>query len=281
MQTKRLAKTKKKSATNQQSIVELEDDCDIIVKSKIPNKSSELTSEQLGVPNYFTEKDLTRILSNLDALRYDVYPQENNELDDTKITPNFPSVCLIGLGRCGSNIALDVASLVHNARNYYLNEFHDEENKRKEKESRAVKWIQRSLKLTDEQVVKPIFLMEPLVMLGDLDKDIEGRIRFSSKGEANNFLAEYSKLKIMDLSEVHAGGAGNAPILGQYLAKMILNKETDQFTNPDWKFIHSYLIDSCGIKANQSRLYFYIFSAGGGTGSGMASGFSTAILIHE
>ena len=276
MQTKRLAKTKKKSATNQQSIVELEDDCDIIVKSKIPNKSSELTSEQLGVPNYFTEKDLTRILSNLDALRYDVYPQENNELDDTKITPNFPSVCLIGLGRCGSNIALDVASLVHNARNYYLNEFHDEENKRKEKESRAVKWIQRSLKLTDEQVVKPIFLMEPLVMLGDLDKDIEGRIRFSSKGEANNFLAEYSKLKIMDLSEVHAGGAGNAPILGQYLAKMILNKETDQFTNPDWKFIHSYLIDSCGIKANQSRLYFYIFSAGGGNGSGMASEFGLA-----
>ena len=26
-------------------------------------------------------------------------------------------------------------------------------------------------------------------------------------------------MKIMDLSEVHAGGAGNAPILGQYLAK--------------------------------------------------------------
>ena len=181
MQTKRLAKTKKKSATNQQSIVELEDDCDIIVKSKIPNKSSELTSEQLGVPNYFTEKDLTRILSNLDALRYDVYPQENNELDDTKITPNFPSVCLIGLGRCGSNIALDVASLVHNARNYYLNEFHDEENKLKEKESRAVKWIQRSLKLTDAQVIKPIFLMEPLVMLGDLDKISKVEFAFHPK----------------------------------------------------------------------------------------------------
>lgn len=77
-------------------------------------------------------------------------------------------------------------------------------------------------------------------------------------------------MKIMDLSEVHAGGVGNAPILGQYLAKIILSKDTQRFSNADWKFIHSYLIDSCGIKANQSRLYFYIFSAGGGS-SGMAS----------
>src|SRR3546814_14798589 len=106
-----------------------------------------------------------------------------------------------------------------------------------------------------------------------LDKDIAGRIRFSRKGEKSGFLRDYSKMKIMDLSEVHAGGAGNAPILGQYLAKIILNKDTQRFSSPDWKMIHSYLIDSCGIKANQSRLYFSIFSAGGGTGSGMASAF--------
>lgn len=276
MQSKRPVKTIKHLATNRESDVESKDDYDIVVKSTRSNKSSASILEKGGTQNYFTEKDLTRILSNLDVLRSDVYPQENNELENEKVTPNFPSVCLIGLGRCGSNIALDVAYLVHNARNYYLNEFHDEENKRREKESRAVKWIQRSLKLTGDQIIKPIFLMEPLVMLGDLDKDIEGRVRFSSKGETNNFLAEYNKLKIMDLSEVHAGGAGNSPILGQYLAKMILNKKTDQFTNPEWKFIHSYLIDSCGIKANQSRLYFYIFSAGGGTGSGMASEFGLA-----
>lgn len=110
-------------------------------------------------------------------------------------------------------------------------------------------------------------------MLGDLDKDIAGRIRFSRKGEMSGFLDDYSKMKIMDLSEVHAGGAGNTPIL---VAKIILNKDTQRFSNEDWKFIHSYLIDSCGIKANQSRLYFYIFSAGGGTGSGMASEFGLA-----
>ena len=226
---------------------------------------------------YFTERDLTRILSNLDALRNSVFPiPASDEEDANRRQQQFPSVCLIGLGRCGSNIALDVASLVYNARSFYMNEFNIEERQQKETEYRPVRWIKKGLNLDKSHQVKPVFLIEPLVMLGDLDKDIEGRIRFSHKGEKSNFLQDYNKMKIMDLSEVHAGGAGNAPILGQYLAKIILNKDTQKFSNPDWKFIHSYLIDSCGIKANQSRLYFYIFSAGGGTGSGMASEFGLA-----
>ncbi len=226
---------------------------------------------------YFTERDLSRILSNLDALRNSVFPiPASDEEDANRRQQQFPSVCLIGLGRCGSNIALDVASLVYNARSFYMNEFNIEERQQKETEYRPVRWIKKGLNLDKSHQVKPVFLIEPLVMLGDLDKDIEGRIRFSHKGEKSNFLQDYNKMKIMDLSEVHAGGAGNAPILGQYLAKIILNKDTQKFSNPDWKFIHSYLIDSCGIKANQSRLYFYIFSAGGGTGSGMASEFGLA-----
>lgn len=186
-------------------------------------------------------------------------------------------MCLIGLGRCGSNIALDVAALVHSARTYYLQELDSEEWRSREKEVGPMRWIRNSLNLPTPNSVKPVFLIEPMVMLGDLDKDIEGRIQLTHNKEDDNYLLDdYNKLKIMDLSEVHAGGAGNAPILGQYLAKIILNKDTHQFSNEDWKFIHSYLIDSCGIKANQSRLYFYIFSAGGGTGSGMASEFGLA-----
>ena len=226
---------------------------------------------------YFTERDLNRILANLDSLRQTVFPTTGTEHEiSAPKQQHFPSVCLIGLGRCGSNIALDVASLVYNARNFYLNEFNNEEKQNREQEYRPMRWIKRSLHLKPSNSLKPVFLIEPLVMLGDLDKDIEGRIRFSNKGESSGFLHDYTKMKIMDLSEVHAGGAGNAPILGQYLAKIILNKDTQRFSNSDWKFIHSYLIDSCGIKANQSRLYFYIFSAGGGTGSGMASEFGLA-----
>jgi hypothetical protein len=270
-------KTTNKSSTKTSAAYDSSDDFDIIVKDRRTNP--EMTAKTPLAPThlYFTEKDLSRILKNLDHLRDEVYPNEYSQDEENTSRPNFPSVCLIGLGRCGSNIALDVASLVHNARNYYLSEFQEEQSKKKEKAgAQPLKWIQRSLKIQNKRSVKPLFLIEPLVMLGDLDKDIAGRIRFSSKGFENNFLNEYNKLKIMDLSEVHAGGSGNAPILGQYLAKMILNKDTEHFNNQDWKFIHSYLIDSCGIKANQSRLYFYIFSAGGGTGSGMGSEFGLA-----
>lgn len=226
---------------------------------------------------YFTERDLDQILSNLDHLRESVFPRvfSDNQKEERK-QQFFPSVCLIGLGRCGSNIALDVAELVHSARSYYLQELDNEERRSREKEIGPLRWIRQSLNLPASNSVKPVFLIEPMVMLGDLDKDIEGRIRFSRRADESTFLEDYNKMKIMDLSEVHAGGAGNAPILGQYLARIILNKDTDHFSNEDWKFIHSYLIDSCGIKANQSRLYFYIFSAGGGTGSGMASEFGLA-----
>ncbi|GAA0294833.1 hypothetical protein GCM10009128_11820 [Psychrosphaera haliotis] len=249
---------------------------DTTLSEESPAKSKALVEKTISDYNYFTEDDLNKILKNLDVLRGHVLPKPITAENAEPVEPNFPSVCLIGLGRCGSNIALDVATLVHNARVFYLNDFHDVEEKHKEKNRKALNWIQRSLKIQPDEDLQPVFLIEPLVMLGDLDKDIRGRIQFSAKNGGINFLNEYSKLKIMDLSEVHAGGAGNAPILGQYLAKVILNKETDKFSNEDWKFIHSYLIDSCGIKANQSRLYFYIFSAGGGTGSGMASEFGLA-----
>lgn len=223
---------------------------------------------------YFIERDTNRILQQLETLRKNAFARGG----DDNVTVNerpFPSVCLIGLGRCGSNIALDVAMLVYNARKFYLNEFSNEEKSASEQEFRPGRWIKRNLLLPHKET-KPAFLIEPMVMLGDLDKDIRGRIRFSRRGEQSDFMHEYNKMKIMDLSEVHAGGAGNAPILGQYLAKIILNKDTVSFSDSDWKMIHSYLIDSCGIKANQSRLYFYIFSAGGGTGSGMASEFGLA-----
>lgn len=255
----------------------LEDD--IIAVRPAPSNKAPRAALPFGNDRYmyFTERDLNRILANLDGLRQTVFPASlvEHEINAQK-QQHFPSVCLIGLGRCGSNIALDVASLVYSARNFYLNEFNSQEKQNREQEYRPMRWIKRSLHLKASNALKPVFLIEPLVMLGDLDKDIEGRIRFSNKSESSGFLRDYTKMKIMDLSEVHAGGAGNAPILGQYLAKIILNKDTQRFSNADWKFIHSYLIDSCGIKANQSRLYFYIFSAGGGTGSGMASEFGLA-----
>ena len=115
MQTSRARPT-----SSSHTAVEADDDFDIIVKEPIPRKGS-LSGKKSGDASYlyFTEKDLSRILKNLDELRSEVYPSQDLEEDRTRKRPNFPSVCLIGLGRCGSNIALGVAALVHNARNYF------------------------------------------------------------------------------------------------------------------------------------------------------------------
>ena len=254
---------------------------DIKANSVSINVSDERTSasESIAASSnkmYFIEEDTHRILENLSELKKQIYPINDAYSEEELNNAQFPSVCLVGLGRCGSNVSLDLANLVYNARNYYMNDFKKSENDKKSKESAASKWIRTSLGIQKKYDARTAFLIEPFIILGDLDQDIEGRVRYSYMGEKNNLLDGYSKMKIMDLSEVHAGGAGNAPVLGQYLAKIVLNKGAEQFLNKDWKYIHSYIIDSCGIKANQSRLFFYIFSAGGGTGSGMASEFGLA-----
>ena len=51
---------------------------------------------------YFTESDIDRILDNLDGLRSLVFPPVNHDDDAERRVQHFPSVCLIGLGRCGS-----------------------------------------------------------------------------------------------------------------------------------------------------------------------------------
>ncbi|MCJ8170337.1 hypothetical protein [Atopomonas sediminilitoris] len=247
-------------------------------KSKTASRPKPVTPATLPVdgksPLYYVERDLEQILHQLDGLRNEISTQPDNE-EFIPSENHFPSVCLIGLGRCGSNIALDVASLVYNARLFYLNEAFSEEKPQREPEGTPLRWIRRQLHIPRGRI-HPVYLIEPIVLLGDLDKDISGRIRLSARNNQNNFLRDYRKMQVMDLSEVHAGGAGNAPILGQYLGRIILNREAAEFSHESWRRLHAYLIDSCGIKANQSRLYFYIFSAGGGTGSGMASEFGLA-----
>ena len=223
---------------------------------------------------YYTERNLEKILDNLDEFRSSILPASAGPEGDG--SNDFPSVCLIGLGRCGSNIALDVATMVYRAKTNYFHAMEARANEQRKTDRPPVAWLRNRFRHEGERGQAPVFLIEPVVVVGDLDKDIVGRIRYSSGIEDTRFLNEYSKLVILDLTEVHAGGAGNAPILGQYLAKTILNRSADAFQDASWRRNHAYLIDSCGIKANQSRLYFYIFSAGGGTGSGMASEFGLA-----
>ena len=88
------------------------DDFDIVVKGPNPAIGPQ-RNEKSGDRSlkYFTEQNLSRILSNLDEMRSAVFPKEHEHGDLGPKNPDFPSVCLIGVGRCGSNIALGVAAL--------------------------------------------------------------------------------------------------------------------------------------------------------------------------
>jgi transcriptional regulator with XRE-family HTH domain len=237
----------------------------------------------VSAAHYHILRDLNQIESDLRALAADV------KSDVTTL----PSVCLMGLGRCGTNIAVRVSTLAYEAKKAFQAAAKEADKKRSKEslKSEPIKWrnewvLKRFLDVKEfinsmptrlllGPQVDPIYLVEPIVLIADLDSDILGRVKASGFKEILE--AGDSKLKPIELSDVHHVGAGNVPLIGQYLAKIILNGGTSTLTkDPKWKHYHSYLIDSAGYNINPSRVFFYIFSAGGGTGSGMSSEFALA-----
>jgi hypothetical protein len=245
---------------------------------------------------YFVNRHRDQVITLLREFGKTIAPAHADQMPDRS---EFPSVCLVGLGRCGSNIALGVSTLVYKARLALVQSAEKEsidgealkvgstdkiqvqtaspskESPRPNKASMKVTEWANSVKswFTRGQDKTRVYLMEPVVLVGDLDIDIRGRLKTPEYIETEK---GYERLKLLDLSEIHQSGAGNVPLIGQYLAKVILNRDLASFEDKNWKHYHSYLVDSPGLKENQSRLFFFIFSAGGGTGSGMGGEFGLA-----
>lgn len=229
--------------------------------------------ESIVVP-YFVEKGLDAVYNNLTEFAKTVSSIESDQKEPH--LSNLPSVCLLGFGRCGSNISVGVSELVYRAHQDFKSN-QPEESPDTSDERGLQSWYRSKFPLLSgkrDDGSSPLFLVEPIVIVGDLDKDINKRLHASTF--LKNINENYQKLVILDLEEIHRGGAGNVPVLGQYLANVILSKDPKDFSNERWPREHSYIIDSAGLPENPSRLFFYIFSAGGGTGSGMAGEFALA-----
>ena len=231
-----------------------------------------LDGRVISAAHYHISRDLGQIADDLQTLMGEV-------------KSDLPSVSLLGLGRCGTNIAVRVATLAYQAKKAFFAaadkaELDSEATKKKSKVSlkketlETLKLLNQWLLKGRQEVKEPIYLVEPIVLIADLDADIFGRVKAS--GYKDILEASDSKLKHIELSNVHHVGAGNVPLVGQYLAKLILNSTSAITNDPKWRYYHSYLIDSAGFDINSSRVFFYIFSAGGGTGSGMSSEFALA-----
>jgi len=229
--------------------------------------------ESIVIP-YFVEKGLDAVYNNLSDFAKSVSTVEQDQKEPYLST--LPSVCLLGFGRCGSNISVGVSELVYRAHQDFKNNQPDESPETVDDRGLQA-WYRSKLPMFSSKKddgSSPLFLVEPIVIVGDLDKDINKRLHASTF--LKNINENYQKLVILDLEEIHRGGAGNVPVLGQYLANVILSKDPKEFSNQKWPKEHSYIIDSAGLPENPSRLFFYIFSAGGGTGSGMAGEFALA-----
>lgn len=224
-----------------------------IIVEKITEKLIESSIE-------YTQKSINEFIEKLGNYK-------NEDGQEERI--NLPTAGIIGIGRCGTNIALNVANAIYEARSYYS----EIEGSAYESSKPSSSFMERlSLRQKKNDKNKGLFLVDPVILAADLDKDTQARIKQLNP----NLIDGRLRFMVTDLDWLHGGGAGNIPVVGQYMAMLSLMINNNSKINDNWRRHKAYLIETSGLTINQSRLYFYLFSCGGGSGSGMASIFGTA-----
>jgi hypothetical protein len=246
-------------------------------------KPEELISAE--ITNTVTQFAVEDILQRLKAFSNSLKPRTGSKRKDVGDSA-LPTVGIIGMGRCGTNIAIDLANLVYEQRKIGVKELSrrgrtavtlkspaassSESGQAGSGRARAVApsfWERLFGARSDRH---PVFLVDPVILAADLDGDTTQRIKV-----ANPMLTQGAlRFGITELDWLSRGGAGNIPVVGHYIATLALLAEAKSETA--WARHRSYLVDSSGLAANSSRLFFYLFSAGGGSGSGMAPVFGRA-----
>jgi len=203
----------------------------------------------------------------------------------------LPSASIIGIGRCGTNIALLVAgllsksTLILNAANIST----DSSNT-----SDIFRSITQWYRAWRSQKELPGSTVNPVILIGDFDKETFARLSRENT-EALQNLPDYKRCRLLtQLQDYQIGGAGNIPLVGQYMGQAALATPVDesdliQSTDADaknkraWALNRNYFIDSPGTEYNASRLFIYVFSSGGGTGSGMTPelGLAQQYALHS
>ena len=246
-------------------------------------KPDELLSAE--ITNTITQFPVEDILQRLKAFSRSLKPRTgSSRKDNGEVT--LPTVGIIGMGRCGTNIAIDLANLIYEQRKIGIKELSRRgrtattpklsganSSELAQAGSRKKSAAPRSFweRLFGARPGRdPVFLVDPVILAADLDGDTTQRIKV-----ANPMLTQGAlRFGITELDWLNRGGAGNIPVVGHYIATLALLAEAKPET--PWARHRSYLVDSSGLPANASRLFFFLFSAGGGSGSGMAPVFGQA-----
>ncbi len=213
-----------------------------------------------------------------------VFADNLNQNDNiTAEDHTLPTAALLGLGRCGTNVCTEVARLLEQALAH-------NQTGRSPQEDSMLNRAARMLNFAKEQGRNP-YLFQPVILLADLDQ--QSTVQQHTL-QSDLIVPGYQRCRLIDLRWLFKQGCGNVPQVGQYLTRLALKtplgpdgsetlligggdgkQETnDKFT--DWESARAYFLDTVGLNENPSRLMFFIFSTGGGTGSGMSPELGTA-----
>jgi hypothetical protein len=251
-------------------------------------QTSSRTSEEIisaEITNTVTQFPIDDILQRLKAFAQGLKQHTGSSRERTSDVA-LPTVGIIGMGRCGTNIAIDLANLVYEQRKIGIKELSRRGGAKVKRQLPAGKTSESSQTGSGKRKVSApsfwerlfgekldrdqVFLVDPVILAADLDGDTTQRIRVANPTLTHGAL----RFGITELDWLNRGGAGNIPVVGHYLATLALLAEAKAET--PWARHRTYLVDSSGLAANASRLFFYLFSAGGGSGSGMAPVFGRA-----
>src|ERR1700722_19781655 len=234
-----------------------------------PKPEALISAEITNTVMQFAVED---ILQRLKAFSHSLKPSRGSQRKDTGDAA-LPTVGIIGMGRCGTNIAIDLANLVYEQRKIGVKELYRRGRTAVTRNSPSARslasgkgsagapsfWERLFGARSDRH---PVFLVDPVILAADLDGDTTQRIKV-----ANPLLTQGAlRFGITELDWLSRGGAGNIPVVGHYIATLALLAEAKPETA--WARHRSYLVDSSGLAANSSRLFFHLFSPGGGSRSG-------------
>lgn len=187
----------------------------------------------------------------------DLPGQEQGRLEQK----NEPPFAVIGMGRCGCHVTTALAQMVTVAT-----------GRRKPSGDGDSSWNLVS-RLFRPDSVAGVLRLEPIMLVGDIDEttyeDIDGLL--NEPGEGPGVADRILRFGYRPLA---VGGAGHVPLFAEYLTRGLLylpptadEAKTDRGNGT----ARNYLIDSYLQAPHHARLVFYVFSAGGGTGSGAAA----------
>lgn len=160
-----------------------------------------------------------------------------------------PPFAVVGLGRCGSHITQRLADMIGEATR---------------EERGARKWFQGLF--GGKQNLRELV---PFMIIGDTDHTTWGELqRTISHRESVR-----ENVLHLDFAPIAMGGAGHVPLFSEFLTRALLAASLPNASGSDargasqtrWRDGYQYLVN---IDPDRTRLVFYVFSTGGGTGAG-------------